>query len=163
MQVKPVFHRVRGFCRLADYALRWGMIAPDAQRPGYYVTLDSIELRAQNERRCIITCTDLHFHFASARAIRSHAGAAAAQFFRLIQAVIPFAIEGVLTNHVFTHWHTYPKTPKMNAHCERFNRNVQEACIDYHYDRPFRDDLTDFNLEFLRYLDRYIDKLCRQD
>ena len=32
MQVKPIVHRVKGFYRLADYALRWGMITPDAQR-----------------------------------------------------------------------------------------------------------------------------------
>jgi hypothetical protein len=32
MQVKAIVHRVKGFYRLADYALRWGMIAPDAQR-----------------------------------------------------------------------------------------------------------------------------------
>ena len=32
MQVQHVGHRIRGFYRLADYALRWGMIAPDAQR-----------------------------------------------------------------------------------------------------------------------------------
>jgi transposase InsO family protein len=25
-----------------------------------------------------------------------------------------------------------PKTPKMNAHCERFNRNIQECFVDYH-------------------------------
>ena len=32
MQVQHVGHRLRGFYRLAGYALRWGMIAPDAQR-----------------------------------------------------------------------------------------------------------------------------------
>jgi hypothetical protein len=26
----------------------------------------------------------------------------------------------------------YPKTPKMNAHCERFNRTIQECFVDYH-------------------------------
>lgn len=31
-----------------------------------------------------------------------------------------------------THYHTYPKTPKMNAHCERFNRTIQEEFVDYH-------------------------------
>src|SRR5918995_1579230 len=31
-----------------------------------------------------------------------------------------------------THWHTYPRTPKMNAHVERFNRTIQEEFIDYH-------------------------------
>jgi transposase InsO family protein len=55
----------------------------------------------------------------------------------------------------FTHWHTYPKSPKMNAHCERFNRTVQDECIDYHYDLLFLDDLTDFNLELLHYLAWY--------
>ena len=141
-----------------------------AERPGHCVALDSIELRAENHRRYLITCTDLHSHFAWAWATRSHASAAAAQFFRLIQAVFPFAIEAVLTDngsefqrhfaaaladHLFTHWHTYPKTPRMNAHCERFNRTVQEECIDYHYDLLFLDDLTDFNLELLRWLSWY--------
>ena len=31
-----------------------------------------------------------------------------------------------------THYHTYPRTPKMNAHVERFNRTIQEEFIDYH-------------------------------
>jgi transposase InsO family protein len=70
------------------------------ERRGHCVALESIELRAQNERRyIIITCTDLHSHFAWAWATRSHASAAAAQFFRLIQAVFPFAIEAVLTDN----------------------------------------------------------------
>jgi hypothetical protein len=30
------------------------------------------------------------------------------------------------------HWHPYPRTPKMNAHVERFNRTIQEEFIDYH-------------------------------
>jgi len=48
----------------------------------------------------MIACTDLHSHFAWVWATRSHASAAAAQFFRLIQAVFPFAIEAVLTDNV---------------------------------------------------------------
>ena len=141
-----------------------------AQRAGHCVALDSIELRALDQRRYVITCTDLHSHFAWAWATRSHASAAAAQFFRLIQAVFPFAIESVLTDNgsefqrhfaeelstlLFTHFHTYPKSPKMNAHCERFNRTIQEECVDYHYDLLFLDDLTDFNLELLRWLAWY--------
>jgi len=31
-----------------------------------------------------------------------------------------------------THYHTYPKTPKMNAHLERFNCTLQEEFVDYH-------------------------------
>jgi hypothetical protein len=48
----------------------------------------------------------------------------------------------------------------MNAHCERFNRTVQDECIDYRYDLLFLDDLTDFNLELLRYLAWYKDVSC---
>jgi transposase InsO family protein len=141
-----------------------------AERPGHCVALDSIELRTEGQRRYIITCTDVHSHFAWAWATRSHASAAAAQFFRLIQVVFPFPIEAVLTDNgsefqrhfaqalgtlLFTHWHTYPKSPRMNAHCERFNRTVQEEFIDYHYDLLFLDDLTEFNLELLRWLSWY--------
>lgn len=141
-----------------------------ADHPGHCIALDSIELRAQNQRRYVITCTDLHSHFAWAWATRSHASLAATHFLHLIQAVFPYAIEAVLTdngsefqrhfaselaNRLFTHWHTYPKTPRMNAHCERFNRTLQEECIDYHYTLLFQDDLTDFNLELLRYLSWY--------
>ena len=32
MRVQHVGHKIRGFYRVADYALRWGMIAPDAQK-----------------------------------------------------------------------------------------------------------------------------------
>ncbi len=64
------------------------------------------------------------------------------------QAVFPFAIEAVLTDngsefqrhfaaaladHLFTHWHTYPKTPKMNA-LRTLQSHRPEECIDYHYD-----------------------------
>ena len=141
-----------------------------ALRPGHCVALDSIELRAESHRRYLITCTDLHSHFAWALATRSHASAAAADFFRLIETVFPFAIEAVLTDNgsefqrhfaasladrLFTHWHTYPKTPRMNAHCERFNRTVQEEFVDYHYDLLFLDQPTDFNIELLHWLSWY--------
>src|SRR4029453_3056350 len=32
MRVQHVGHKIKGFYRLATYALRWGMIAPDAQK-----------------------------------------------------------------------------------------------------------------------------------
>jgi hypothetical protein len=75
-----------------------------AERAGHCVALDSIELRHDGQHRYLITCTDLHSHFAWAWATRSHASAAAAQFFRLVQAVFPFAIEAVLTNLELLRW-----------------------------------------------------------
>ena len=41
-------------------------------------------------------------------------------------------------------WYTYPKTPKMNAHAERFNRTLQESFVDDHEDLLFT-DLALFN------------------
>jgi transposase InsO family protein len=49
-----------------------------------------------------------------------------------------------------THWHTYPRTPKMNAHCERFNRTLQEECVDYQEQLLF-DDLHAFQRSSVRF------------
>ena len=38
------------------------------------------------------------------------------------------------------HYSTYPKTPKMNAHAERFNRTVQKESLDYHEDLLWGDE-----------------------
>jgi transposase InsO family protein len=140
-----------------------------ARHPGHCVALDTIERQLDGSRCFIITFTDLHSHFALAWATRSHASAAAAQFFRLIAATFPYRIEAVLTDngsefkrhftteleqHTLTHWHTFPKTPKMNAHCERFNRTVQDEFVDYHENLLFT-DLLQFNLKLLIWLDWY--------
>jgi transposase InsO family protein len=94
-----------------------------------------------------VTGTDLYSRFSFAFATQSHASAAAAQFFQAIQQLFPHGIEHVLTDNgsefqkhfdlelrrfCLTHWHAYPKTPKMNAQCERFNRTLQEEFVDYH-------------------------------
>lgn len=47
--------------------------------------------------------------------------------------------------------HTYPKTPKMNAHIERFNRTLQESFVDYHEDLLFT-DLARFNQKLADWL-----------
>ena len=46
---------------------------------------------------------------------------------------------------------TYPKTPKMNAHCERFNRTIPEQFVDYHENHLF-DDLDLFNQKLADWL-----------
>ena len=52
--------------------------------------------------------------------------------------------ESELERHHITHWWIYPRSPEMNAHCERFNRTIQESFIDHHEDLPFP-DLDGFN------------------
>ena len=118
-----------------------------AEYPGHCVALDTIEKHINGSRRYIITFEDIYTRFAFAWATTSHASLAAKEFFELCLKVFPFPIAFVLTDNGsefmkhfdaelrrlhLIHYHTYPKTPKMNAHCERFNRTIQEEFVDYH-------------------------------
>lgn len=62
--------------------------------------------------------------------------------------------DAVLEAHGVRHWHTYPRAPKMNAHCERFNRTIQEEFVNYHLHLLF-DDLDAFNCKLADYLTWY--------
>jgi len=48
-------------------------------------------------------------------------------------------------------WYTYPKTPKMNAHTERFHRTIQESFVDDHEELLFT-DLALFNRKLADWL-----------
>lgn len=55
-----------------------------------------------------------------------------------------------LRNLHLVHYHTYPKTPQMNVHLERFNRTIQDEFIDFHTYLLINPD--EFNLELIDYL-----------
>jgi len=114
---------------------------------GHLVALDSIEKFVHGCRRYIITFEDIHTRFAFAWSTTSHASLAAKEFFDLCRVAFPFPMDFVLTDNGsefkknfaeelmklhLTHYHTYPRTPKMNAHVERFNRTIQEEFVDFH-------------------------------
>ena len=120
-----------------------------AEYPGHCVALDTIEKIIDGKRRYIITFEDIYTRFSFAWETTSHASMAAKEFFTLCRKIFPFsfAFMFVLTdngsefkkhfseelkNLHLVHYHTYPKTPKMNAHVERFNRTLQEEFVDYH-------------------------------
>ncbi len=133
--------------------------------PGHVVALDTIEEHLDGNRRYIITFEDIYTRFGFAWPTKSHASRAAAEFFDLCLRVFPFPIKFVLTDNGsefakdfsqklkelhLTHYHTYPKTPKMNAHCERFNRTVQEEFSNYHKKELLDPEI--FNQKILDYL-----------
>jgi len=136
-----------------------------ADHPGHCGSFDSIEKIIHGSRRYIITFTDVYSRFSLAWATTSHASKAAQEFFDLVSFLFPFPLEFVLTDngsefmkhfdqrlrelHV-THWHTYPKTPKMNAHAERFNRTIQEEYIDFHEWELL--EPTKFNIGLMKHL-----------
>ena len=57
-----------------------------------------------------------------------------------------------------THYFTYPKSPKMNAHNERFNRTIQEQFVDYYDDLLFS-DIDLFNEKMADWLIDYNTKI----
>ena len=136
-----------------------------ATRPGHCMALDTVERIVNGTRRYVITAVDIYSKFSLAFATNSHASRAAADFFFAIQQLFPYPIGHILTDNGSefmkdfdlalrkthkVHWHTYPRTPKMNAHCERFNRTIQEEFIDYH-DRELI-DVSTFNLKMADWL-----------
>lgn len=141
--------------------------------PGHLVALDTVERFVDGCRRYVITFEDIYTRFSFAWATTSHASLAAAEFFALSRRAFPFsyALLFVLTDNGsefkkhfteelrrlhLTHFHTYPKTPKMNAHLERFNRTLQEDFVDFHaallkdpdaFNRVLMDYLLFYNTE----------------
>ena len=64
------------------------------------------------------------------------------------------SLDQLLKRENIIHYHTYPKTPKMNAHCESFNGTIQDEFVDYHANLLF-DDITSFNEKMKEYLEFY--------
>ena len=134
---------------------------------GHLVALDTVERFVDGCRRYVITFEDIYTRFSFAWATSSHASLAAKEFFDLCIKAFPFsyAFLFVLTDNGsefkkhfaeelrrlhLVHFHTYPKTPKMNAHLERFNRTLQEEFVDFH--APLLKDVDAFNRELMDYL-----------
>jgi len=137
-----------------------------AAYPGHCVAFDTIEIFIRGLRRYVITATDLYTRMSFSWATTSHASLAAKDFFILCQRVLPMPMEYVLTdngsefkkdfdvalrNAHLTHYHTYPKTPKMNAHVERFNRTIQEDFVNFHYEL-LKSDIDEFNRQLMDWL-----------
>lgn len=135
---------------------------------GHLVALDTVEIFINGIRKYLITFEDVHTRFGFAWATTSHASKAAKEFFDLCVKVFPYSFNMlyVLTDNGsefmkhFTdelkrlhliHYHTYPKTPKMNAHVERFNKTIQEDFVNYRY-QLLRDDIDEFNRQLMDWL-----------
>ncbi|MDD4358909.1 MAG: DDE-type integrase/transposase/recombinase [Candidatus Pacebacteria bacterium] len=135
--------------------------------PGHLVALDTITKIINGKRRYIITFEDIYTRFSFAWSTKSHASKAAEEFFNLCIKVFPYSFNFlyVLTDNGsefkkhfnqrlmelhLIHYHTYPRTPKMNAHVERFNRTIQDEFIDYNMHYLLNPD--EFNRKLIDYL-----------
>lgn len=134
--------------------------------PGHTIALDTVEKQKNGRRMYILTAIDIFTRTTYAIATKSHSSQTFAHFFFLIMQMFPYSIKNVLTdngsefkkylselliNNQITHYHTYPKTPKMNAHCESFNGTIQEEFVDYNINLLFSDPIA-FNEKLKDYL-----------
>ena len=134
--------------------------------PGHVLALDTVEKQRNGRRMYILTAIDIYTRTTFAIATKSHSSKTFAHFFFLLMEMFPYEIKNVLTDNGsefkkylaqllsknnIVHYHTYPKTPKMNAHCESFNGTIQEEFVDYHLNLLF-DDTTTFNDKLKEYL-----------
>lgn len=123
------------------------------------IEVDTIIRFVDGIKRYVYTAIDVEKKFAFAAAYTNHSSRSAADFLDKLRTVAPFDIKELQTDNGsefaalfedackalrITHFHTYPRSPKMNAHVERFNRTLSEDFIRHHRG-TLRDDLTRFN------------------
>jgi len=131
------------------------------RRPtGYRVLeVDTVVRFIDGVKRYILTGVDTERRTAFAACYTNHGSRSAADFLKKAQAVLPDCPSAVQTDNGsefalhfaraleeshLTHFHTYPRSPKMNAHVERFNRTLDEEFLCFNR-TLLRDDVRTFN------------------
>lgn len=116
---------------------------PEAAKPGDLVQLDTIHLmRSDGTRLYVFTGLDVRTRFAYAWATERASGRTALSFLERMKKAAPFSIKMLQSDHgpefsrLFRerartmHRHSRVRRPNDNAHLERFNRTIQEECLD---------------------------------
>ena len=133
---------------------------------GALVKADTIVRFTNGIKRYVVTAIDLESEFAFAYGYTSHASKHATDFMRTFKEVAPLSLTHVQTDNGsefadhfeaycedsgIVHFHAYPRSPKMNAEIERFNRTLSEAFISKHrYLLAY--DIETFNRELMDWL-----------
>ena len=155
------------YTKLSLYAQRGRLIARSAvyqkkiRRPKEKrgIEIDTVIRFVDGVKRYIYTAINVETRFAFAGAYTNHSSASATDFLTKLIEVSPHPVTEIQSDngsefallfrdacesrHI-THYHTYPRSPKMNAHVERFNRTLSEDFIQQRRG-VLRDDLHHFN------------------
>ncbi len=133
---------------------------------GSFATENRSVFRARLTRRYVFTFIAPRSRVAFAWASTTRSSRRSAHALQLLCELVPKPINYILSDNGSefmkdfetelkqrrtTHWWTYPKSPKMNSCCERFNRTLQESFADYHEDLLFA-DVAYFNRELAQWL-----------
>lgn len=118
---------------------------PQVLKPGDLVELDTIHLMISEKKRIyVFALIDVHSRWVYAKAYEKINGKTSVLFLREAQRHAPFSFDMIQTDHgpEFGTWfvhmikkkHRYTRIgkPNDNAHIERFNRTVQDECLDKH-------------------------------
>jgi len=140
-----------------------------AGKPFELIACDTIERIKDGLHRYIVTFLDPKSRFAFALATSTKNSRKTAAALHSLHHLLPIsprfmlsdngseslgAFENTLKAQGITHFFTYPKSPRMNALVERFNRTIQESLVDYHEDLLFT-DLDAFNQKLADWLVTY--------
>jgi transposase InsO family protein len=135
------------------------------QLPGDLVQMDTVAIFTAGLKRYIFTAIDVSTRFAFAYAYKANSSANGTDFLDKFLNVAPFATRRLQTDNgsEFTkhfddccqendlvHFFNYPKHPESNSYLERFNRTIQEQCINLYID--YLDEPDDFNRKLMEYL-----------
>ena len=138
---------------------------PNAEKQGDLVQVDTIHLPTSQGRIYVFTILDVYSRWAYARAYKKTTARIAMNFVTLAQEAAPFAFRviqsdngsefsGWFTSHINSiHRHSRVRRPNDNAHLERFNRTIQEECLD-----QVQKKVKDLNAVIPKYLKYYNEK-----
>ena len=124
---------------------RWHHSAPrpEAAQPGDLVQIDTVHrMINKKERLYVFTLLDVHSRWAYAKAFGANRAGNTLMFIKEAQKRAPFLFNHLQTDHgpefgkwfvrqvKIRHRHSRVRRPNDNAHLERFNRTIQEECLD---------------------------------
>jgi len=133
--------------------------------PGDLVQMDTVAIFTAGLKRYIFTAIDVRTRFTFAYAYKTNSSANGSDFIGKFLKVAPFVTRRVQTDNGsefakhfddfcskngLTHFFNYPRHPESNGFLERFNRTVQEQCVNLYID--YLDQPDDFNRKLIDYL-----------
>lgn len=134
-------------------------------KPGMLVEIDTIHDGPYQNRLYVYTLLDVYSRFAYAGVYEHISTHRSLAFVSEARGILPFALETLQSDHgpefskhftkmltaqAITHRHSRIRKPNDNAHLERFNRTLQEECLN-HVPRT----LTAYHKEISTYLHYY--------
>jgi putative transposase len=142
------------------------MLRPDVEKQGDLVQVDTLHLlNPEGKRVYVFTLLDVFSRWAYARAYKRATTRTALKFVQQAQRIASFRFKTVQSDHgsEFAGWftdhikavhrHSRVRRPNDNAHLERFNRTIQEECLD-----RIAKNAKDLNVALKKYLPYYNEK-----